>query len=457
MPSTPEPGRVQRVAIDSAELSAFVDSIVRREMAAQHILGAAFVYVSRGRVIYRKGYGVANADRNTPVDPDSTLFRIGSISKLVTATALVQLADRGRIALDADVNRYLRTVTVPHSFPAPVTPAHLLTHTAGFDEIRPGTQADAETNVVSLGDFLRSRLVRVRPPGSILEYSTYGITLAGLLIEQVSGLPFEEYLRANIWRPLGMTRTGIALAPALRAHLAAGYEFANGRFVEQRYEWYHTTPASAVNATPSDMGRFLLAHLGDGAIGSARILSASAARDMRETHARGHPDVPGMAYGFFEADYGGVRIVEHFGAVAGVTSALVLFPDDGSGFFVASHGESSTLRDSVKLAIVRRYHARPTVPPPAMALSAEEAARFVGTYRWNAYCHACGRPAPTRGPRVDHNADGTLSFAGQRWTRTGPFLFHRIDGARTLGFRADSAGRITHLFIDGPLTFEHVF
>jgi CubicO group peptidase (beta-lactamase class C family) len=194
---------------------------------------------------------------------------------------------------------------------------------------------------------------------------------------------FEEYLRANIWRPLGMTRTAITLTPELRARLAPGYEFSDGRYVEQPYERYHTTPASSINATATDMGRFPLAHLGDGALGSARILSANAARAMRQTHARGHPDVPGVGYGFFEDTHASVRIVEHLGAVAGVSSALVLFPDQRSGFFLVNHGESSTLRDSVKLAIVRRLVTRPNAAPPALTLSAAEAAAFIGTYGWN--------------------------------------------------------------------------
>ena len=447
----------QRLVPDSAALASLVDSIVRREMGVQHIPGAAFVFVANGRMVYKKGFGVANVDRNTLVDPDSTLFRIGSISKLMTATALVQLADRDRVLLAVDVNRYLRSATVPQTFPAPVTAAHLLSHTAGFDEIRPGTQAADESGVQSLGEFLRTRLVRVRLPGEVPAYSTYGITLAGLLIEDVTGMPFEEYLRANIWRPLGMTRTAITLTSDLRARLAPGYEFANGRHVEQPYEWYHTTPASSINATAADMGRFLLAHLEDGASGSTRMLSADATRLMRQSHARGHPDVPGVGYGFFEGDYAGVRIVEHLGSVAGVSSALVLFPDQRSGFFLANHGESSTLRDSVKLAIVQRFYSKPNVPPRAIALSSEEARRFTGTYRWNVYCHTCGRPVPTMGPRVTYNDDGTLSFAGRRWARTGPLRFHRIDGAQTIGFREDGAGRIAHLFIDGALTFEHVF
>ncbi|HEX2217648.1 MAG TPA: serine hydrolase domain-containing protein [Gemmatimonadales bacterium] len=437
------------------ELRALVDSVIGARMAAEHIRGAAFVMVEDGRVTYARGYGVSDLDRGRPVDPDTTLFRIGSITKVFTATALMQLADAGRISLDEDVNRYLTSVRVPGTYPQPVTARHLLSHMGGFDEIRPGTQAESEAAVVPLREFLRTRLVRVRPPGEVPAYSTYGISLAALIVEDVTGQPFEEYLKEHVLAPLGMQRSGITLPPALHAELAPGYEYLDHRHVKQPYEWYHTASASSLSATPTDMARFMIAHLGNGAIGGSRILSGRSARAMRQPNGRGHPDVPGVALGFFEGDLFGARIVEHGGTVAGTSSGMVLLPDHGAGFFVVGHVEGSTLRDALREAIVRRFFARAAPPHPSRRW--EPAAQaFAGRYRWNVYCHSCGRPAPQQGPTVSVNEDGTLTFAGQRWVRTGPLLFRRVDGARVLGFRQDPTGRVTHLFIDGPLTFERI-
>src|SRR6185503_2309782 len=249
---TPGPG-------DPKELQNFVDSLIKAEMAKERIPGAAFVFVKDGRVITIRGYGFANVERFTPVVPESTIFRIGSISKVFTATAVVQLADRGLVDMNADVNKYLKKIHVPDAFGAPVTVEQLLDHTAGFDEIRPGTQAENAQSVVSLPEFLGPRLVRVRAPGRTISYSTYGVTLAGEMIEEITGHSFEEHLRREIWSPLGMSRTNITIPAALQANVATGYELENGSLVPAAWEWYHTTPASSVNSTTADMGRFMIA------------------------------------------------------------------------------------------------------------------------------------------------------------------------------------------------------
>src|SRR5262245_6005005 len=213
---------------DSQEFERFLDSIFAEQMEKQQIPGAVFVFVKDGKVFFSKGYGFANLERQQRVSPEQTLFRIGSISKVFTATAVVQLADRGSINLDTDVNRYLTRLKVPATYPQPVTAAQLITHTAGFDEIRPGTQGPNAESVMPLADFLRTRLVRIRPPGETIAYSTYGITLAGLIVEEVSKMPFESYLAQNIWQPLKMDRTSISVPAERTNNLAVGYDYVNG-------------------------------------------------------------------------------------------------------------------------------------------------------------------------------------------------------------------------------------
>ncbi len=118
------------------ELETMIDSIIESNMKSQNILGVAYVMVNKDRALLKKGFGFASLGENKlRVDPDSTIFRIGSISKTFTAAALLQLTDRGKIDLDKDVNSYLSEVKVPKSFSEPVTPRHLLTHSSGFDEL----------------------------------------------------------------------------------------------------------------------------------------------------------------------------------------------------------------------------------------------------------------------------------------------------------------------------------
>ena len=455
----PQPKRTNGPT-DPKDLEAFIDKIVTEEMDRQHIPGAEFVFVKDGKVFFSKGYGFANLEKQQRAVPEQTIFRIGSISKVFTATAVVQLADRGSINLHTDVNRYLKKLQVAATFPEPVTPAHLITHTAGFDEIRPGTQGPTAESVLPLADFLSTRLKRIRPAGETIAYSTYGITLAGLLVEEVSGIPFESYLAKNIWKPLSMNRTSITVPATSKNDLALGYEYVNGVNQPQAYEWYHTTPASSINSTAVDMARFMIMNLQKGRYEKARVISDGAARDMQRQHASGHPKIPGVAYGFFEDEYQGLRILEHGGNVAGFSSQMVLIPERNAGFFLVNHHENSNLRDTVKWAILERYYSNPAAVKVPLAKDEYKtrAPMFVGTYRWNVFCHTCPQSALGLVLKASSNEDGTvkLSNGSHRWIEVEPMLFVRDDGESRIAFQSDKSGQVKYLYSSGFWVFERV-
>ncbi|HET7612816.1 MAG TPA: serine hydrolase domain-containing protein [Gemmatimonadaceae bacterium] len=450
-----------RGRVDSADLARFVDPLIAGQMEKEKIPGAVFVFVKDGRILYERGYGLANLETRTPVDPEKTIWRIGSISKVFTATAVVQLADRGRFRLTDDVNDYLTRVKVPSNYPEPVRFTHLLTHTAGFDEIRPGTQAETAAAVLPVCDFLRGKLARLRPPGRVISYSTYGITLAGCLVEEISGRNFEDYLASEVWRPLGMTRTSINVPDSLRRDLAQGYELDSGTNKPARWEWYHTTPASSINASGGDMGRFIIAHLQNGRIGSSRIMSDAAARDMHRQHATSHPRLAGFAYGFYEDFTNGERIIKHGGNVEGFAAELVLLPERNIGFFIATQHEPAELKDIVEKALLDRYFPPTTKPvkPVPMAGYRERAPRFAGIYEINEFCHTCG-PDRRIYPRFEVKSfpDGTISIRGQaaHFVEVSPLFFERVDGQGKAAFLADPSGRITILAGDSWLVGERV-
>jgi CubicO group peptidase (beta-lactamase class C family) len=463
-PSQSAPASPTLVAprIDSADLARFVDTLIAAQMKKENIPGAVFLLVKDGKVLYQRGYGLANVARREPVDPERTIWRIGSSSKVFTATAVAQLADRGRFTLSDDVNRYLTRIKVPATFPEPVTFEHLLTHTAGFDEIRPGTRAETAAGLLPLGDFLRNKLIRLRTPGRTISYSTYGITLGGYLVEQISGMDFETYLARNIWTPLGMTRSNIAVPDALKGDLAQGYEYDGGVNKLAEWEWYHTTPASSINASAADMGRFIIAHLQNGRYGNTRIMSESAVRDMHRQHATSHPSLPGFAYGFYEEFTNGERLLQHGGNVEGFSAQLTLIPSRGIGFFIASQHEPARLRDVVQSALLNRYFpaksdaTRPAVP---MAGYRERAPRFAGTYELNQFCHSCG-PGRREYTRVEvkANSDGTISITGdpRPYVEVSPLFFKRVDGTGGAAFREDASGRVTLLAGDSWIVAERI-
>lgn len=444
--SPPEQALQEAAQIDFADLGAVVDAEFEAGMAREKIPGAAFLLVQDGRVVLSRGYGHSRVG-GPRVSPENTIFPIASISKVFTATAVMQLVDREQVDLDADVNRYLTSTRVPSTYPQPVTARHLLSHSAGFDEL-PGRRVLTAAELIPLGRFLGDRLVRVHAPGELTSYSSYGMALAGLLVEEVSGLPFEEYLERHIWQPLGMTRTSITLPAGNGVDIATAYELDGDEPVAIPYEIYQTPPSASIVSTAENMGRFMIAHLQGGRYGAARILSDNAMESMHRQQATMHPMLPGWALGFQENDLNGRRILEHGGDIGGFSALMTLLPDEGVGFFVVHHLEGSNLRFDVRRAILDRYFpdSRPIQPPSPNPAGDERNLRLAGTYRASIFCHSC----PDGGPNVqdfevEANDDGTITVWDDRWVEVAPLYFARADGRAHIGFAEDEAGQIIAL------------
>ena len=444
-----------RTGIPRAALESLVDSVFAAGLPSEKIPGGVFILVQNGRVVLAKGYGVANLETRQPVSPDSTLWRIGSISKVMTATGVVQLADRGPLRLDADVNGYLRSVKVPATYPEPVTARHLLTHTAGFDELS-GRSAASREAVLPLGEFLSTRLVRVRQPGRLTAYSSFGAALAGALIEDVSGVPFEAYLRSNVWRPFGMHDTNVTPDGAM----PTGYEVEGDSIVDGVWEWSHTAPAGQINSTAADMGRFMNMMLGHHPDGPS-VLSDSARRSMLTRQITMHPQIPGIGLGYQEARVNGHTIFEHGGDISGYASLMVLLPEQATGFFIATHVEGAGLRSKVRAALLDRFFADPDRSDSMAAaavrpIAGVDLSEFVGEYRWNVACRTCngGWQAPVT--RVTAQGDSALAFRGRQWVPVAPLLFQTPDGRRQIGFVRDSAGAVWQLTEGSVFVWERM-
>jgi CubicO group peptidase (beta-lactamase class C family) len=446
-------------------LETFLDGVMAREMTASHVPGAVVLIVRDGEVVFQKGYGYANLKSRTPVSPERTIFRIGSVTKVFTALAVMQLADRGKLALTDDVNEHLRAWKVPSTYPQPITFANLLTHSSGLDEISPGRKSNDARALVPLEQFLATRIVRRQPPSTTIGYSTYNAALAGHLVETISGQHLRDYLNANVFQPLAMTRTSLGpVPPAQQRDLAAGYGYSMRSHRPLDFEYFHTYPASDINSTASDMGRFLRALLGGSKEGQARILSDAATAEMVRQHFANHPRLIGMTYGWFENRRNGVAAIEHGGVMDGYAALLYAAPRERLGIFVAANIENSGFPVAVRNAIVD--HGLPpkeTRRVEPLAASRKDLSRFAGSYRNDIWCHSC--PAGARGflpspVTVTANDDGTLSLWGARWVQVEPLLFALPSGSLDNGevvvaFREDAAGRITHFF-NGAWSHERV-
>ncbi len=455
---------------DRAELETFLDKLMAKDMQENHIAGAAVSVVKDGNLFFAKGYGYANLEKGIRVDPEQTIFRIGSNGKTFTWTAVMQLVEQGKLDLDADVNTYL-DFRVPDTYPQPITLKHLMTHTSGIEDRWLESLASDASELMPVREWLIANFPgRVRPPGEAAGYSNYNAMLAGYIVARVSGKPYDQYVQEHILNPLGMVHATAQaqIPPELRPLASAGYTYTSGAF--QVFPDYLGQPAGlpsgSVKASVTDMARFMIAHLQGGrytgATGAeARILKETTARQMQSTLYTPDPRLGGTAYGFFDFSDNGQRTLGHTGFSPPMYSLLLLLPDQNLGVFVVYNS-----KDAAKLvdqhtgfqrAFFDHYYSAPSVPtvqPPADF--AKRADRFVGLYR----CANSHSTTPERiigllgacTSEISAPGDGTLLFSVKgielRFVQVEPLYFRQVDGPFSLVFRADAQGRITHVFTD---------
>jgi CubicO group peptidase (beta-lactamase class C family) len=321
-------------------------------------VGLAVGVVRGGRLELIHGHGVADVGSRSPITQD-TVFRIGSITKTVTAIAIMQLWERGLVDLDAPASDYLRAFRlVPASESwRRVTLRHLLTHTAGIPDVRrlsdllhagltPSDGRPPLLNVAfgqplpSLAEHYRSGLRVVVEPGSAFAYSGPGYATLGQIIEDVTGEPLDRYLRERIFMPLGMTDTDLTRSERLATRLAIGYVLrATGPRAVPDRDWIGVA-GGGVYSTPGDMARYVAALLGGGTNEHGRVLQPATLATMFAPQSQPDPRLPGMGLGFFRGEVGGHQTVSHGGILPGFNAELLVAPEDGIGLFGLTNGSS---------------------------------------------------------------------------------------------------------------------
>lgn len=448
-------------SLTAQDVSAFLDGVLPLQLQREDIAGAVVLVVQDGKVLFSRGYGFSDVKNRKPVTVDATLFRIGSISKTFTWTAVMQLVEQGKIDLDRDVNEYL-DFKIPAAFGKPITMRDILTHTTGFEESLKDLFVPDSSYVVPLKDYLPRHLPRrIFPPGTTPAYSNYGATLAGYIVERVSGTPFDDYIDKNILQPLGMTRTTFAqpLPKDLVPFMSNGYAKASG--TAKPFEVVQAWPAGSVAATAENMSRFMVAHLQDGEYNAAHILQPATAKQMHSRLFGLSPSMNAMAYGFYEETRNGHRVIGHGGDTQWFHSDMHLLPDDHLGFFIsynsAGKGEISP-RTAVWEAFLDRYF--PYTPPtvPALASAAQDLHTVEGSYITSRREQgSILTPLGIVGQqKVKVNSDGTLSaglkdLAGneKHFQEVGPLQFREVNGQDRVAFVKDANGRLV-LLLDYP-------
>ncbi|MCG5441370.1 beta-lactamase family protein [Micromonospora sp. NIE79] len=448
-------------ALTGADVNAWLDGLLPAALDRTDIAGATVAVVDDGKIITTRGYGYADTGAGgngaVPVDPDRHLFRMGSVSKLVTATAVLQLVQSGKLDLDADVKTYL-DFELPLRFERAVTLRHLLTHTAGFEERIAGLIGTDGSDLNLRKALMTDPPEQIYEPGTVPAYSNYSNALAGYIVERVSGTRFEEYVQRNILDRAGMPSSTFEqpLPAALRDRMSNGYDTSTAPAAP--FEIVGTPPPGALSAPATDMARFMLAQLGEPA-GFAPLLDQPTRELMQRpaldaTSLGTLADGPRMTLGFFAEDRNGHRILGHGGDTKYFHSHLQIYPDDRAGIFLSlnSNGsgalDSHELRESVVNGFADRYFpARDDQPMTDVdpATTAKHAALAAGTYESSRaiqsnFLTAIGLVGRTTVSVADGDRllvePGPLSDSPALYQEVKPWVWREVGGQRTIAMRA---------------------
>ena len=446
--------------LNAQDVNAWLDGLMPYALGRANIPGAVVVVVKDGQILTQRGYGYANVAKRVKVDPARTLFRPGSISKLFTWTAVMQQVEQGKLDLDKDVNAYL-DFKIPPYRGKPITLRNIMTHTAGFEEqVKDILSMDAKAYVPY--DRLLKRWVpnRVYEPGSTPAYSNYATALAGYIVQRVSAEPFDTYVERHIFAPLGMTRSTFRqpLPRHLAPSMSEGYRVGSDKGAG--FEFVGPSPAGSLSATGEDMGKFMIAHLQQG----ANILQPRTAQQMHSRASQPIPGLNGMALGFYESSANGHRAIAHGGDTALFHSDLHLLIDDGVGLYVSfnssgKEGAAGSLRAALFDEFADRYFPAPPAKQPTLDANAarENAEKLAGTWSMSrrSYSNFVAIADLLSQTKIGVGEDGELiapvieqlSLSPRKWVAEGPMLWRDANSGEKLGATMEN-GRATRFSIN---------
>jgi CubicO group peptidase (beta-lactamase class C family) len=451
-----------------ADFETFLDALIPSQLRNRNIAGAVMSVVKDGQVLFQKGYGYADVEEKKPVIPDQTLFRPGSITKLFTATAVMQLVEQGKLDLDRDVSNYL-DFPIPKTYPEPITLRQLLTHTGGFEETLKNLFVAHESDIKPLRTYLVNEMpTRIFSPGKIPSYSNYGFTLAGYIVERVSGEKFERYLENHILKPLAMNHSTFdqPLPAELAPQMSKAYLNASKK--PRDFEFVQAAPAGALTTTAADMTRFMLAFLQDGAVDGVSILKPETVRQMETRQFEFHPKLPGLGITFMEYLIDPVRIIAHGGDTVYFHSDMIFVPDAHLGYFLSYNSLGKDVggsRGEVWRSLVNRYF--PSVGQPKIDVDPDTAKSdgraitgfYNGTRRGETTFLSILALADQS--RVSSDKEGVLQIEGmknqsgelKRWREVAPLVYREVDGLEKIGFRRDASGAVGEM-LPFPAIYE---
>lgn len=400
---------------DYGRLQAYLDWYIPRQMAKHDVPGLSIALVEGSRLVWAKGYGYADVERAIPADAE-TVYQLGSVSKVMTATAALKMVERGRMNLDRPIAEYLPEFVVQSRWPdtTPITPRMLLAHYSGLPTFRlKGFFSNQPLGGVL--DELRSDYLAY-PPGTVFNYSNVGMNVLGLAIERVSGQEFAAHLQQEVFQPLAMHDTSFVLNDRIAAKLAQGYI----KGLPAPPTPVRDTPAAALLSNANDMSRFMRFALAGAATQAAAPLGDNLRRAMFTPQYTDSPFHFSQEFGlgwFLDGlpIHGAGRVVWHNGGTRAYLSQMVLLPEKQLGVVVLTNSDSakSLVYELTEEVLRRALQVRdgvvpvsPAPPRPAVAVAPEVLQNYVGDYSlMGALAHVSLDGARLKFHVLDHELD----------------------------------------------------
>ncbi len=437
-------------------LSAWIEA----QMAYKGLPGLSIGIVYDQQLVWAKGYGFANIDKKIPATP-KTLYRIASISKLFTSTALLHLRDAGKLQLDDPVNKYLPwfSIRVKMDDTPPILLRHLITHTSGLprEAAFPYWDTAAFPTYEEIRETLPSQQLVLRPD-TRWKYSNLAVSLAGSVVAAVSGMSYEDYVEQNILQPLGMLDTFVRTVPQDHPDFAVGYGRRMpdlSRELRPFGDCKGITPAANLTTNVQDLAKFAMLQFRDGAAGDAQILSGHTLREMHAVHWLDESWQTGWGWGFMVMRIKGKTFIGHGGSLMGFRTNLMLCPQEKVGVIVltnADDGDPSFYAEKayewVAPALLKMY-----APAPEKEKAEEGWRRYVGKYR-NPWGDMQILIRDGKLIAIDPSSpDPTVDIIHLKPTAEHTFIVEMKSGFGDIGepvvFDVDASGKVTQIIFGG--------
>ena len=455
------------VPLTADDVNDWLDGYLPYALHTGDIAGAVVAVVKDGQILTERGFGYSDVATRAPVDPKLTLFRPGSVSKLFTWTAVMQQVEQGKIDLDADVNQYL-DFKIPPRDGKPVTMRNLMQHVAGFEEQAKGIMS-SDPRAPGFEPLLKQWVPeRVFAPGSTPAYSNYGASLAGYIVQRVSGETFDDYIDKHIFAPLDMKHSTFRqpLPADLEPLMSKGYPEAS--LPPKPFEIVGPAPAGSLSSPGEDMAHFMIAHLQNGEYHGNRILKAETAEMMHNSPLTVLPPLNRMELGFFETNINGREVIAHLGDTGNFHTSLHLFLKEGVGFYVSFNslgkaGAAGALRGALFEDFADRYFpaADSSNAKVDEKTSAAHAALLKGNWdnsrgSQSSFLSSVGLFSQTKAS-VDDKGELVVPFQGlngkpRTWVETSPFVWRDKDSHERLAAKVVD-GQAVRFSIDGISPF----